>query len=996
MRPMYLMYQKNRWWLGVLVVWSVWFSAVWMGGCDCDNAQVGQKPDLQVEPKAIVFAEIGVGNRQNQTLQMINRGNAALEVTGLQLDPGGDKSYRLVNPPDIPFRLAPAESIGLVVQFQPTTAGRPESALWIDSNDSKQARTIVPIRTVGNAPRIEVKPISLDFGFVDTGKMVTRTFDIKNVGSAELELQKLYIASPGKDFSLQDTAGTWPLRLAGQQSVTIKVGYQPSDAGADIGEVWIENTDPNKPKERVLLQGQRSEPNLVVNPTRLDFGGVPPQKSRSLPLILSNRGGAKLTITQMVKETGSDPVFSFVTPPTPIVIEPGDSITVATFYAPKDKGMNQGTIVISSDDPDSPVIKVPMLGQSPPSGLEVNPLLLDFGSLPQKASRTLALYVINKGNSTIQIKALPIQSANPVFQLAAPPALPYDLTPNSFLVLKVTYAPQSGNGDQGTLDIQSSDLTSPSILVKLVGAVIPAPPCFLQGNPSLLNFQQVALGQSSQQKVEITNLGSGTCWLFEVGMAPATDLDFSVTSGTIVLPVSLGSGSKYSVTVAYSPQRAGSASGTLQVVHGQGLLNRLPPLQVVLSAIGAGPLLCLHPNSVDFGSVTKGTKKNESFRVVSCGTQPVQISQIVLDTGTTAEYTLTSVPSLPVTLQVNQDIQVTATYAPTDVGFDLGKVKIVSNAAGTGPDYAYLRGYGIEPGETCGAMSGRICAPDGQTWLTGATVSVKLPNGKTLSTTTDIDGYFYLPCIPAGSHAFEIRKGSFTGNFQATITSNTTNVLQNPQCVDPSRTKIAVVWGEYDSIQNILDRLKLSYTFYQGNTYQLLSSLNEMKKYNIIFFNCGMDESLLNSTVANNLRQYVKGGGSVYASDFSYDLIEVAWPQAVDWLGDDNQRDAAQQLSPAQVQANVLSPTLVNRLGGRSQITLNFSFCPCAGADSAGSGTQVVLSGDRSKQGNNNEPLAIYFKPDPGGGNVIYTTFHNDEQYSRTIDIILRFLIFEL
>jgi hypothetical protein len=56
----------------------------------------------------------------------------------------------------------------------------------------------------------------------------------------------------------------------------------------------------------------------------------------------------------------------------------------------------------------------------------------------------------------------------------------------------------------------------------------------------------------------------------------------------------------------------------------------------------------------------------------------------------------------------------------------------------------------------------------------------------------------------------------------------------------------------------------------------------------------------------------------------------------------------------------------------------------------------VILSGDRMNQGNPDMPLALHFKPSAKSGNVIYTTFHNDEQISRTIDIILRFLIFEL
>ncbi len=966
------------------------------GGCDCENAQRGQLPKIQVEPKAVVFAVIGVGNEKSQVVRVSNIGNAVLDISTIQIDPGGDKSYQLFNVPKTPTSLKPGDSIKLSVKFKPTAAGRPESTLWIDSNDPDQGRTIIPLRTVGNAPRIQVKPLNVDFGFVDAKQTKTKSVQVTNVGSADLHLKKLFITAADKDFSVVEQGGAWPMVLKPQKSIAIKVAYRPSNPGADIGELWIESDDPNKAKQRVVLQGQRSEPNISVNPIVLDFGGVAPKKTRNLPLIISNRGGATLTVSNIVKEAGSSAEFSFIVPSLPVQIPSGQSMTIATFYSPKDKGTDNGVILIESDDPDSPKIKVNMVGQSPSAGIEVSPLLLDFGKLPQGASRTKAVSIVNKGSIPIQLKALPIKSAAQVFKINVPPKLPHTLNPNGFLVLKVTYAPQSNNSYQGTLEVQSSDPVSPMIPVKLLGTVVPAPPCFLQGKPSLVNFQNVALGKSVQKTVLVTNIGSGTCWLFEAGLAPSTHLDFSLASGAITLPIALGAGQKYSLRVAYSPQRPGPANGILQVKYGLGLLSRSPPLQVALSAIGAGPRLCIFPKAVDFGAVTKGSKKTESFRIVSCGTDPVTISSLALATGTSSEYKITKGASLPLVLAINKDVTVTVEYAPKDIGFDLGRVAISSNAAGASQQFVFLRGYGVNKGQTCGALRGRICAPDGQTWLTGAVVSVRLPSGKSIQATTDIDGYFYLPCIPPGRHKFSVRKGAFSTDFTATIVTATTNTLKNPKCVDPSRTKIAVVWGEYDEVQNILDRLKLSYTFFQNNPASLLSSLSKMKKFNIIFLNCGMDESVFGSKEINNLRQFVKGGGSLYASDFSYDPIEMAWPNAVDWLGNDSTRNAAEKVGSAKVPATVLNTTLINRLGGRKKVTIKYDLCPCAAAVAAGAGTNTLLRGDRTNKGNSKEPLAVFFKPYAKGGTVVYTTFHNDEQFSRTIDIILKFLIFEL
>jgi hypothetical protein len=978
----------------------MWYAVMMAGGCDCNDPGIGQQPRLQVEPKVVIFPVIGVGNKESRVVTLSNQGTAVLQIQKLSLNPKGDSDYKLIDPPVTPLELAPTKKVEVTVEFHPTTAGRPQSELWIDSDDPKEARVIVPLRTVGNAPRIAVEPKLVNFGFVDEGKTETREVKISNIGDADLNLKKIWIASASKDFAIKGGDKWQPQSLASKQHTTLSLSYSPSDTGGDIGELWIESDDPDQAQVRVLLEGRRSEPDLSVSPAILDFGGVPINKSRHLSLILGNRGGANLIISNLAKSKTTSDEFSVILPPLPIQIEPGKSSALAVFYSPKDKGTDWGQLIIESNDPDTPVFNVQLVGQSPPAGIDVNPMLLDFGSIPRSTTKTLALYIVNKGSVHIDLTAFNISSPTNAFQLATPPSLPVTLQPNDFLVLRVSFAPQSDSAHKGKLEIASTDQIRPSVEVDLVGNVIPTPPCFLQATPTLLNFQAVGIGQSSELSADVTNIGSGTCWLFQAGLDPATDLDFVLTSGDITMPISLGSGRTYRVKVAYSPRNAGPAQGTLQVIYGAGLVQRSAPLQILLTAIGAGPRICINPSLVDFGGVKISASQNEQFNLRSCGTVPVTISKISIDSGTSSEYSIPTPPALPQTLAVGSDINVTAKYAPIDPGADMGKIEIQSNSGGSPKIYAHLRGYALSPGESCGALAGRICAPDGVTWLSGATVSVKTPDGRTIQADTDTDGYFYLPCVPPGSHSFNVKKGAYSTDFTATVVESATTTLSSPQCVDPSRTKIAVVWGEWDQIQHILDRLKLIYTLYTKDgarsTEKLLKNLQEMKKYDIIFLNCGIDDSMITASVASNLRQFVEGGGSVYASDFSYDFVELAWPNAITWLGNDASIGSARQATGAKVQAKVISSLLMQRLGGRNQVEIHYRMCPCAAAEKAESGTNVILSGDRMNQGNPDMPLALHFKPSAKSGNVIYTTFHNDEQISRTIDIILRFLIFEL
>jgi len=47
--------------------------------------------------------------------------------------------------------------------------------------------------------------------------------------------------------------------------------------------------------------------------------------------------------------------------------------------------------------------------------------------------------------------------------------------------------------------------------------------------------------------------------------------------------------------------------------------------------------------------------------------------------------------------------------------------------------------------------------------------------------------------------------------------------------------------------------------------------------------------------IVDNLRSYVTNGGTIYAVDWAYDVIELTFPEAIDFSGSDETPDAAQQ-----------------------------------------------------------------------------------------------------
>ena len=269
----------------------------------------------------------------------------------------------------------------------------------------------------------------------------------------------------------------------------------------------------------------------------------------------------------------------------------------------------------------------------------------------------------------------------------------------------------------------------------------------------------------------------------------------------------------------------------------------------------------------------------------------------------------------------------------------------------------------------------------------------------------------------------------------------------------PAATRMAVVTGSFDSVQNVLaklgfgtldasglqlvlgseqfdlfdgdDTLPASYPefvalFQDGDS----SGRPDIFNYAIVFLNCGLDESVgADPARLQILRDYVEQGGRLYVSDLAYDFVEQVFPQYVDFEGSAGTAAAspetvgAAELGETDItSAATLDPQLQAWLGGvtcgsgGSCLNANGTatiegflsgWAVMAGAHaSAPSNVRVWVSGPVTFDGQAtavNRPLTVGFNV--GSGRVTYTSYHN-EPFGAVgfvaVERILQFLVFEL
>lgn len=353
--------------------------------------------------------------------------------------------------------------------------------------------------------------------------------------------------------------------------------------------------------------------------------------------------------------------------------------------------------------------------------------------------------------------------------------------------------------------------------------------------------------------------------------------------------------------------------------------------------------------------------------------------------------------------------------------------------AGTPPDAG--------PCPATGTITGRVCAPDQRTWVNGAAVTIDATDchGQPVQvkTTSQANGYFTLPDVPAGAWTLHATLGAFSQDTAVKVTEGTTtSVPENQLCVEQKTVKIAVVTGFGDHIEDLLDQLNLDYTLIAGDTNgwktegsAFFSNLDEMKKYDLIFIDCAAARGAgttisfgpASSKIRSNLAAYVQAGGSIYGSDWALLFAVYAAPGSFSFytysgnnITDPLETTQLMGYAPQTVSAQILDSNLSAFLG-KSTVPITFPkqsgamslhwglMKQVAGAQVLASASQVIScnSTQCNTEGNrrNDVPLAVRVKVTPAGtrgGNVVYTSFHNGGQAGNDVAQILKYLVLNL
>jgi hypothetical protein len=212
-------------------------------------------PAIALSPPALDFTAVGIGTSSTLTSQVEDAGGATLTVSAIAACAGTSAEFTWS--PQAPFTVGPGQALALAVTYAPVDAGADNGCLALTTDDPLRPTANLALAGSGTAtpafPAIALDPASLDFGTVTIAGSAMRTAQVRNTGTAPLDVLGIApCAGTSPEYGWSPPA---PFTVSPGQATTLTVTYAPVDAGTDVGCLAVASSDPTNATVELQLRG---------------------------------------------------------------------------------------------------------------------------------------------------------------------------------------------------------------------------------------------------------------------------------------------------------------------------------------------------------------------------------------------------------------------------------------------------------------------------------------------------------------------------------------------------------------------------------------------------------------------------------------------------------------------------------------------------------------------------------------------------------------------
>ncbi len=448
----------------------------------------------------------------------------------------------------------------------------------------------------------------------------------------------------------------------------------------------------------------------------VDFGKVVVLQRASRTIVLSNDISAKdkLKWTSISLEEGSDPEF-FVDEPPMNDLSPGESTFFTVHFIPSEEGPKSGKLIVGSNDPEHPQIRISLQGEGVSPDIEVclvgsegemcndqvspSNLNMDFGMNDLGTSTEMGFVVRNKGVYDLTISAGSGQggvdfgpNTSSEFTLLPDP-FTGTLAPGEEKSYTISYTPFDGGADEARLEVHSDDPDEPLVVIDLLGNGLAPKIC--PQPPFLVDFGSIQVNSTSRKSYTFSSCGNQTLTIQSLTIDSGNHGFFTFASD-IPTPFDLSPGESFDVELVYAPTELGAHAGQLTISSndpnaGEGWIDLVGQATPIPTCD-----IYVWPTTVDFGSVSTSGFSNQTINMSNTGDADCEITEVRGPDGSN-EFTFDPAPFTG-TIPPGEMRQFTVKYAPQDEGSDQATVTVVCPSdPDEGETEVTLKANGIQP-----------------------------------------------------------------------------------------------------------------------------------------------------------------------------------------------------------------------------------------------------------------------------------------------------------
>jgi hypothetical protein len=533
--------------VGALILWSAILTILlWTSGCTGMVSGANKlQSAVQVIPGALDFGNVGVGKQVSHSATLVNNSKTTVTLTKATLS----STEFSISGLRFPLSLRAGQKSSFTVSYKGSRAGKTVGTLSFNGQPAS-TDTVALTASAGSSPRqLTISPASHDFGSVTVNTVANASLILTNSGTAHLTVSNIAISGPGFELSpIKEPAG-----IAAGGQLAVNVTFSPKTAGDFSGAVTVSSDDPNAPTKTVALTGTATSQavgKLVAMPTALSLNALRMGSTASAVTTLKNTGTANVTLSQ-INLSGAG--FSTSGIATPVLVVPGESLTLTVNYTPTSTTARSGNISLVSAQ--GGITTVSLSGTMSQSALTVSPGNINFGNVVTGVANTQTVQIANSGTVSATVTAANIAGAG--FSTSGL-TLPVTLGAGKTATFNVQFNPKSAGPSAGSLSLMSDASNSPSGIA-LSGAGVAAG-LTLSVNPLNVSFGNVTVGSTASRSVTLTNTGNSNV---AISSEALTGANLALSGGSAV---TLSPSQSISLTVQYSPTTAVSTTGTLAVV----------------------------------------------------------------------------------------------------------------------------------------------------------------------------------------------------------------------------------------------------------------------------------------------------------------------------------------------------------------------------------------------------------------------------------------------